>query len=176
MSWRFVLAKATLTALLTAGLAGCGAPGPVQPPGPISIVRTGPDTTATPGTTVSARERLVAHYEDWRGTPYAYGGSSRGGVDCSGFVQLTYARLYDLALPRTARALRSAGTEVSAATLTPGDLVFFDERRKDGHVGIYLGDGWFAHASSRRGVVADRIDSNYWAPRFSAAVRISGGA
>lgn len=164
-----------LVVLSAIALGGCAT---TQPPAPVSPAR-GPSAgvlvppAATAGRVEADRveARLVSHYQAWKGTPYAFGGSGRGGVDCSGLVQLTYARLYGVSLPRTTRDLRWTGAEIAPRELRPGDLVFFDEARKDSHVGIYLGDGRFMHASTRRGVTADRLDSRYWRTRFSAAVR-----
>ena len=145
-------------------LTGCGSvPAPVQ-----SLSYSG-GPVGGPG---DGDPRLTRHFASWAGTPYAYGGSRRSGVDCSGFVQLTYASLYRMQLPRTTSALRDSGREVSPRQLNAGDLVFFSVEDKDSHVGIYLGEGEFMHASSSRGVVRDQVFGPYWGERFSAAVRV----
>ena len=115
---------------------------------------------------------LDAHFAHWAGTPYSYGGSSPAGVDCSGFVQASFAYVYGVQLPRTTHEQRRSGRDISPEQLQAGDLVFFSIEDRDSHVGIYLGDGQFMHASSRRGVVRDRLGTRYWWPRLSATVRV----
>lgn len=109
----------------------------------------------------------------YRGTPYRYGGSSRGGFDCSGFTSFLY-RQKGIQLPHSASAQFHRGRKVSLEELQPGDLVFFSTvRRGISHVGMYVGDGKFVHASSRRrgGVRVDRLDTGYYRERFRGARR-----
>lgn len=90
---------------------------------------------------------------DWRGTPYRYGGMSRRGVDCSGFVYLTFRDKFALQLPRTTRAQSDMGTRINKEDLLPGDLVFFKTGGGENglHVGIYDADNAFIHASTSQG-------------------------
>lgn len=92
---------------------------------------------------------------NWRGTPYRYGGMSRGGVDCSGFVLMTFRDKFDLQLPRETRKQAEIGTEIDKDELLPGDLVFFKTGSGESglHVGIYDTDNQFIHASTSRGVM-----------------------
>ncbi len=110
------------------------------------------------------------------GTPYKFGGNNPGkGLDCSGFVKFVYKESADISLPRSAAEMSRKGEEVKQAELQPGDLVFFNTRRKpNSHVGIYAGDGQFVHASSSRTkeVTVSRINEKYWASRFNGARRI----
>lgn len=108
-----------------------------------------------------------------RGTHYARGGTSRGGFDCSGFTRWVYAR-YGIALPHSSAAQAGLGKPVSRGELQPGDLVFFQtSRRGISHVGIYIGNNCFVHASSHgRGVTVDSLGSGYYAPRYRGARRV----
>ncbi|MCK0553451.1 NlpC/P60 family protein [Pantoea ananatis] len=110
----------------------------------------------------------------WRGTPYRYGGMSRGGVDCSGFVYLTFRDRFDLQLPRTTSAQSDIGTRISKDDLLPGDLVFFKTGSGENglHVGIYDTDNAFIHASTSQGVIRSSLDNVYWRKVFWQARRI----
>ncbi len=110
----------------------------------------------------------------YRGTPYVYGGASRGGFDCSGFTSYLYAR-QGIALPHSAREQFQMGRHVSKADLKPGDLVFFHTVTPGiSHVGMYVGNGRFVHASSRRsgGVRVDSLDSGYYSSAYRGATRL----
>ncbi len=105
------------------------------------------------------------------GVPYAFGGTSAGGFDCSGFVQHVYAML-GLHLPRTADAQYTEGMRVRGA-LVRGDLVFFETYSAGAsHVGIYLGNDEFVHASSSRGVTVSSLHERYWSARYLGAKRL----
>ncbi|MXP48951.1 endopeptidase [Pantoea sp. Eser] len=111
---------------------------------------------------------------NWRGTPYRYGGMSRNGVDCSGFVYLTFRDKFALQLPRTTAAQSDIGTRISKDYLLPGDLVFFKTGRGENglHVGIYDTDNAFIHASTSQGVIRSSLDNVYWRKLFWQARRI----
>jgi len=110
------------------------------------------------------------------GTPYKLGGNSPDqGLDCSGFVRHVYKESAGIHLPRTAREMSREGLSIGADELRPGDLVFFNTRKRPfSHVGIYAGEGRFLHASSRsaRKVTISRMDASYWASRFNGARRV----
>ena len=110
------------------------------------------------------------------GTPYKFGGNTPAkGLDCSGFVKHVYKESADISLPRSAAEMSQLGEVVTQAELKPGDLVFFNTRKKpNSHVGIYAGDGTFVHASSSstKEVTVSRIGEKYWANRFDGARRV----
>jgi cell wall-associated NlpC family hydrolase len=108
------------------------------------------------------------------GAPYRLGGSTVRGIDCSAFVRKMY-QLFDISLPRTAHEQSNVGLSVDKKELLDGDLVFFRTRKPVGHVGIYVGNNEFVHASSRdRSVRIDNLDSPYFNKRFIRAVRVKG--
>jgi cell wall-associated NlpC family hydrolase len=106
------------------------------------------------------------------GVPYVFGGTSTTGFDCSGYVQHVFAEA-GYHIPRTADAQYYAGKRVSAKTMAPGDLVFFQTYAAGpSHVGIYLGNDRFVHASSSHGVTVSSLHQSYWAARYLGAKRL----
>jgi len=124
---------------------------------------------ASPG----VKDRLLRVAQRMLSVPYRYGGTTLWGLDCSGFVQKAFAFL-DLDLPRSAREQFREGAKVAKADLSPGDLVFFSTYAKyPSHVGIYLGDNRFVHASSRdRKVTVESLDTPYYMKRYIGAKRL----
>ncbi|CAX59422.1 Putative lipoprotein [Erwinia billingiae Eb661] len=118
--------------------------------------------------------QLNEQLSQWHGTPYRYGGMGRGGVDCSGFVYLTFRDRFDLQLPRTTVAQTDIGTRISKDELLPGDLVFFKTGSGENglHVGIYDTDDQFIHASTSQGVIRSSLNNVYWKKVFWQARRI----
>jgi len=107
----------------------------------------------------------------WLGTPYLYGGSSKAGTDCSGFVSSVYMEKEGIYLPRTARQEFDLGTSIKKSKLAVGDLVFFKERGRISHVGIFVGKESFIHASTSLGVTVTSLNDSYWKPRYVGARR-----
>jgi cell wall-associated NlpC family hydrolase len=122
---------------------------------------------------ITQREKVVAFAKKLLNIPYRFGGSSLGGIDCSAFVQKVY-RFVDINLPRSARDQYVEGNPVDRKELSVGDLVFFRTYASfPSHVGIYLGDDLFIHASSaKRKVSIDSLDTPYYLKRFIGAKRI----
>lgn len=117
--------------------------------------------------TSSIAQRLTKSALRFLGVPYVFGGTSSSGFDCSGYVQHVFAML-GMHLPRTADAQYYAGSRVRA--LHPGDLVFFQTYEPGpSHVGIYIGNGRFVHASSSHGVMVSSLSDSYWANRYLGA-------
>src|SRR5512141_695460 len=121
----------------------------------------------------SIKDRLLRVAQRMLAVPYRFGGTTLWGLDCSGFVQKTFAFL-DLDLPRSAREQFREGAKVAKSDLSPGDLVFFRTYSKyPSHVGIYLGDNRFVHASSReRKVTVESLDTPYYVKRYIGAKRL----
>jgi len=108
---------------------------------------------------------LYRETADWLGTRYRRGGMSRKAVDCSGFTNLIYKAVYNKKLPRVSRAIANTVKEsVPVEQLVPGDLVFFSTLGKKyiNHVGVYLGDGHFVHASIKGGVKVSPLSDGYY--------------
>jgi len=122
------------------------------------------------------KQRIVDVVMDWLGTRYRFGGSDRSGIDCSAFTRMVYHNVAKVDLPRTAASQIGIGSPVSRrGTLQFGDLVFFHTRRHAyvSHVGVYLGDDLFAHASSRYGVTISSLQSTYYSKRLIGVRRIT---
>jgi cell wall-associated NlpC family hydrolase len=121
----------------------------------------------------SIKDRLLRVAQRMLAVPYRFGGTTLWGLDCSGFVQKTFAFL-NLDLPRSAREQFREGAKVEKADLSPGDLVFFRTYAKyPSHVGIYLGDNRFVHASSReKKVTVESLDTPYYVKRYIGAKRL----
>ncbi|MDR2861434.1 MAG: C40 family peptidase [Syntrophobacterales bacterium] len=122
------------------------------------------------------KDLLVKISKGFLGAPYRFGGVSLKGIDCSAFVKRVYS-VFDVTLPRTAREQAKVGQQVSKDELVVGDLVFFNTRRYYiSHVGIYIGDGQFVHASSGRSkeVRISNINEPYYSKRFVQATRVKG--
>ncbi len=116
--------------------------------------------------------------KSFAGAPYRFGGDSVRGLDCSAFVKKMY-EIFEVQLPRSAREQFCAGPRVSKDDLVTGDLVFFKTKpfaHYPTHVGIYIGDNCFIHASSlfKRGVKVDRLSEAYFVRTFVGAVRVKG--
>ncbi len=119
------------------------------------------------------RDAMMEEVEQWMGTPYRHGREEMGrGTDCSGFTSQVYLHVLGLRLPRNSGEQYGRGTAIDRTQLEFGDLVFFGSARgRVSHVGMYVGDGKFAHASSSRGVVIDELAESYFAARYLGARR-----
>lgn len=120
--------------------------------------------------------RLRQEVRTWDGTPHVWGGETRAGTDCSGFVMRVYEDVLGITLPRSTEEQAREGREVAVRALVPGDLIFFRTAPKTRHVGIYLSDGEFAHASSSEGVRVSRLEEDYWQRTYWMSRRVVTGA
>lgn len=107
----------------------------------------------------------------WYGTRYRLGGSNKSGIDCSAFMQILVDSVYNYSLPRTAREQYGATRHISRTELREGDLVFFNTRGGVSHVGMYLQNNKFIHASSSGVIISDLFEP-YWIKRFIGVGRM----
>ena len=114
-------------------------------------------------------QKLAQVYNQWAGTRYRMGGTTRRGIDCSAFMQETFAAAFGMSLPRSTREQRYLGRQIQKHQLQQGDLVFF---RGNNHVGVYMGNNKFMHASSSQGVTISSLDESYWSRTYTQSRRI----
>jgi LysM repeat protein len=134
------------------------------------------DRPSKPWRNEEERGILVKVAKSFAGAPYRYGGESVRGLDCSAFVKKMY-EIFEVQLPRSAREQYYAGPRINKEDLTTGDLVFFKTKRfvnYPTHVGIYIGDDKFIHASSllKRGVKVDCLSDGYFTRTYMGAIRV----
>ncbi|WP_415911384.1 NlpC/P60 family protein [Neptuniibacter sp. QD37_11] len=119
-------------------------------------------------------QALLDQYKSWAGTPYRLGGNNRSGIDCSAFTQVTFRDQFGVDIPRTTRDQLGSGSNIAKGQLKAGDLVFFQTGYKQRHVGIYVQEGQFLHASTSKGVIISRLDNPYWQKHYWTARRPKG--
>lgn len=132
----------------------------------------GSSKKTTKAKVVSNKSKLERQYKLYKGTPYKYGGTTKKGFDCSGFVGKVYKDAFKIQLPRTTKEIATKGRKVSKNNLKVGDLVFFRPTRRYRHIGIYIGDGYFIHSSTSKGVIKSRLDNVYWKKKYRQSRRI----
>ena len=116
--------------------------------------------------------KMFEFIDDWYGTPYRLGGTTKKGVDCSAFSQFLFSSVYGLSIPRTAREQYNLTSRISRTQLNEGDLIFFNTRGGISHVGVYLQNNKFVHASTSGGVMISDIFDEYWAKKFVGVGRL----
>lgn len=114
--------------------------------------------------------KLYSFIDDWYGVPYKYGGCQKAGVDCSCFTNLLYEKVYDKRIARSAAEMFRACDEISLDQAKMGDLVFFKIGGNSiSHVGVFLKNKLFVHASNSRGVIINSLDEAYYKKYFFCA-------
>ncbi len=116
---------------------------------------------------------LLDNVDEWYGVRYRTGGNTKNGVDCSGFTVAVYAAVYGIMLPRVSRDQYRTSRKISTTELQEGDLVFFNTNgRGVSHVGVYLGNNKFIHASVSKGIMVNGLFESYYLKRYVGAGRI----
>ncbi|MDF1611037.1 MAG: C40 family peptidase [Stygiobacter sp.] len=127
-----------------------------------------------PDVPLGFREEILLQVIKFLDSPYKYGGNTEDGIDCSGFTRQIFLNALNIELPRSAREQFNVGEQIEKEDLSFGDLVFFNTQRRSnpGHVGIYIGDNQFIHASRTLGVTISSLDETYYKKRYVGARRI----
>lgn len=163
----FILVSATFFLILT----GCASSSSIHKT-PTSESESRTEQYVVPERPDAVEQHIRNEVVRWRGTPYRYGGTGRDGIDCSAFVMLVYEQVFGYKLPRTTLDQVRVGEPVSRNALKAGDLVFFHPASKSRHVGIYLNNDIFAHASTTEGVTESDLNDPYWRQSYWTARRI----
>jgi probable lipoprotein NlpC len=145
-------------------LSGCTLK-PVKPGAPHIPSSLGSDTSRI-------KSELYTQYHEWEKVGYRHGGMSKNGVDCSGFVHITFRDKFGVTLPRSTSQMAREGVQIMERDLIAGDLVFFKTGTFTKHVGIYLEKRKFLHASTTDGVTISSLNNKYWKRCFWLARRI----
>ncbi len=127
------------------------------------------------GLPVDTASKLELYYQiyEWLGTRYRFGGETKKGVDCSGFTGVIYEKVYKRALPRDSRSMYKMTNPVPRSEMKEGDLLFFRIRRGQvSHVGVYIGENKFVHASTSQGVIISDLREDYYRRYFYKAGRL----
>ena len=119
------------------------------------------------------QSKMMREISKYMGVSYLLGGASTAGMDCSGYTMTVYKNALGKQLPRSSAEQSTVGIPIRLSDLKFGDLIFFNTTGEHAsHVGIYLGDDLFAHASVSLGVTISSLQSSYYAKRFERAQRI----
>ncbi|HEY2451100.1 MAG TPA: NlpC/P60 family protein [Scandinavium sp.] len=122
------------------------------------------------------RKKILSQYSRWQGVKYQFGGTSIKGIDCSSLMQQIFHSAFSETprnrLPRTTSEQIKQGVQASVVELKPGDLLFFQMSPNERHVGVYIGDAQFVHASTSKGVMISDLKNDYWKLRFKTARRV----
>lgn len=117
--------------------------------------------------------KMLKLIDEWWGVRYCMGGSTKDCIDCSAFTQIIISNVYGINMPRTSREQYSAGDKIGMEELEEGDLVFFSSGGEISHVGIYMLNNKFVHASTSGGVMFNDLNDIYWREKFKGAARVT---
>jgi probable lipoprotein NlpC len=153
-------------------LGGCAGVPSQQPGGTHTVTYHGSKDRTAVGQHPEIYRKLTQHFSRWKGTPYQMGGMDKSGIDCSGFVYVTFRDALGIRVPRTTESLATYATTINRQSLKTGDLVFFITGRSKQHVGIYIGHKQFIHASTSSGVMKSSLNNPYWTKHYWKSARI----
>ena len=139
-----------------------------------NVIKVNFEAKKAPGPNASIAAKVISSAEDKLGSTYVYGDTGKAGFDCSGLVYSIYNDELGISIPRSSRTQSTFGQQVSKSDLQEGDLVFFNTTGNGvSHVGIYVGDGKFIHASSGQGkVMTSSLSEGYYQDRYVNATRV----
>lgn len=129
------------------------------------------DDTVSKNEAVDMNKQFMDFYNEWKHVKYRFGGNSKKGIDCSAFTQRIYKEKFDIKIPRSTRTQVKVGKKVAKSELELGDLIFFKTGKVDRHVGIYMGNGDFMHASIK-GVKFSKVDKPFYKKAYWTSRRI----
>jgi cell wall-associated NlpC family hydrolase len=122
-----------------------------------------------------ANKQFETKVKEYLDVPYRAGGTTKKGMDCSGFSKTVYSKFFGIELPHSSvdQFRLSALRKIDSTQLKPGDLIFFANQKKKriNHVGVYLSGKRFIHASSSQGITVSSLDDDYWRNRFVGSKR-----
>ncbi len=117
--------------------------------------------------------KLYAFIDEWYGVPYKYGGKNKSGIDCSNFTSTLYSNVYSKSLTGSSSSIFNQCNVISRSKLNEGDLVFFKiDGDKVSHIGVYLQNNKFVHATTKKGVMIDDMDEPYYKKYYYKSGRI----
>ncbi|SMB78648.1 spr peptidase. Cysteine peptidase. MEROPS family C40 [Pasteurella testudinis DSM 23072] len=158
-----------LLILAIATLAACSNSGRQTASQQDNRIRTNLPENSGNGVTLDQFAKLHEFYNNWQGVRYRMGGTTKKGIDCSAFVLNAFDRAFGMVMPRSTAEQRHVGKKINKSELEFGDLVFF---RKNNHIGIYIGNNQFIHASTSQGVTTSSLSESYWARNYTQSRRV----
>jgi lipoprotein Spr len=118
-------------------------------------------------------ESLYRFINEWSGVPYKYAGKNKNGIDCSGLTTTLYLNLYKKTISSSTKALVGEVKKIKESDLKEGDLVFFITNEKSiSHVGVYLQNNKFVHASTKKGVMISDLNEPYFKKTYACSGRV----
>ena len=163
MKKKTLVACLLLACLFTVSQAQTSANEPAIPSDPDNLAKDYFSQIMGVAVSASTNTKMYQFIYEWIGTPYRLGGKTKRGVDCSKFAYELYDKVFNTTLGHNSRNIYTQVNPIAKDKLMAGDLVFFKIRSRNiTHVGVYIGDDKFAHASSSRGVMISDLNDAYW--------------